>query len=345
MDWHIITSSKGGVGKTLVSVMLLMSSCEQSIDKKNSVLAIDLNGMNADLRRMMASGNRGKHDQFSSENFHFEAVLDSNYIMGWPKDAFKILTAKTFFGFLWKINQQIKAELETKFKCTISTVIIDTNYHFCNLFPREIINNSSNHQLFNRTEERFFIWFIWVYRQLSNLFDFFDAMNQNQNNPYHADARTVQDKGVLIERKFSANNFVSPFVHVFSPNSVGHVSDNRLVQFFLGVENPLRQLAYLKNSNNCTRFSDFIAHLKTAKQNVGLRQLQQDETIHQYFIRILGKYIVNVRHGGRPKNVVPVLFEECLLGYTESENPNLINTMRELGVYINFKEAYNALIL
>jgi hypothetical protein len=354
MNWHIVTSSKGGVGKTLVSTMLLMSSCERRCNNEHCVLAIDLNGMNADLRRMVASGRAGFGDnQLSSSDgqFHFEAVLDRHYIIGWPKNAFKMFTPETFFNTLLQIHHQGKEEIENKFQCTISTVIIDTNYHFCNLFPESILEQKTGNNeilaLFNTTDENFFIWFIWVYRQLSNLFSFCDAQDlQNRQDAYHVDARAVLDGGINIDQMRQMNSLGSPFVHVFSPNSVGHVSDNKLITLLTGWRNnPLEQLAELEKVQS-SRFAHFITRIRDAKRKVGARKLEERETTHEYFVKILNEYvsIVNENLKGCPKNVIPVLFEPSLLGYTESENPELVNQIVRLPVYDSFKKAYNALI-
>ena len=46
MEWHIITSSKGGIGKTLLALLLLAHNLDNK--KKGSTLVLDLNGMNTD---------------------------------------------------------------------------------------------------------------------------------------------------------------------------------------------------------------------------------------------------------------------------------------------------------
>ena len=50
MDWHILTSSKGGVGKTLLSLMLWVAHLKAG----KRVLLVELNGMNPDLYRFTA---------------------------------------------------------------------------------------------------------------------------------------------------------------------------------------------------------------------------------------------------------------------------------------------------
>jgi CO dehydrogenase nickel-insertion accessory protein CooC1 len=53
VKWHIITSNKGGVGKTLLSLMLLLSFLK---DERGKVaLVVDLNGMNPDLRWLLGT--------------------------------------------------------------------------------------------------------------------------------------------------------------------------------------------------------------------------------------------------------------------------------------------------
>ncbi|OQW90715.1 MAG: hypothetical protein BWK78_06355 [Thiotrichaceae bacterium IS1] len=348
MNWHIITSSKGGVGKTLVSLMLLNSSRTPYLKNGDNsfVLVLDLNGMNADLRRIVASRGSNKSSQFTSkdEDFHFEMVRDRHYLVGWPMNSFRILTPENFFNLISKINNQLKMEIQEKFSnCVIQTVIIDTSYHYCNLFPRELRSESSLSpvlELFATEKEQLFIWFIWVYRQLSNLFEFFD--NIQSDSPYDADAREVQDVGVNIDGSSLGKNR-SPFVHVFSPNSVGQVSDNIMLNLF-GEGNPLRKLVGLDKMKHCY-FADFIStHLRAAKGQAGPRL--KEEKVQAHFIRILQQYvsIVKQRTGGCPRNVVPVLFESELLGYTESEKAELMDRVMGFEVYKSFEKSYQALI-
>ncbi len=344
MNWHIITSSKGGVGKTLVSLMLLNSSCTSYRKKaENSfVLVLDLNGMNADLRRIVATKEANRNNQFTSTDgdFHFEIVRDRHYLVGWPMNSFRILTPENFFNLISKIHKQLKEELQGRFNnCVIQTVIIDTSYHYCNLFPRGL-NLSPILELFATEEEQLFIWFIWVYRQLSNLFEFFD--NIQSDSPYDADAREVQDVGANIDSSSLGKNR-SPFVHVFSPNSVGQVSNNIMLNLF-GEGNPLKKLVGF-DKKKPSGFVDFISrHLRTAKRQVSPRQ--KEEEVQAYFIRILQQYVSIVKQetDGCPRNVVPVLFQSELLGYTESEKAGLMNRIMDFEVYKSFEKSYHALI-
>jgi hypothetical protein len=58
------------------------------------------------------------------------------------------------------------------------TIIIDTNFHFCNILSDDKSLYQKNNILFNE-DDNFFIWFIWVYRQLRNLF--LDSRNNDNN--------------------------------------------------------------------------------------------------------------------------------------------------------------------
>jgi MinD-like ATPase involved in chromosome partitioning or flagellar assembly len=135
MNWHIITSSKGGVGKTLVSLMLLNSSCDAYLKRENNSyeLAFDLNGMNADLRRMVATRSPVNANRLTSKDrrFHFEINRGRQYIVGWPLNSFRILTPESFFDLISKIDKSLKEELQQHFNCNIQTVIIDTELFQC----------------------------------------------------------------------------------------------------------------------------------------------------------------------------------------------------------------------
>ena len=54
MDWHIITGSKGGIGKTLISLLLLTYYLNQKKDE--SILVLDLNAMNTDTSTLLLHG-------------------------------------------------------------------------------------------------------------------------------------------------------------------------------------------------------------------------------------------------------------------------------------------------
>ncbi|MEK8020517.1 MAG: hypothetical protein VSS75_026935, partial [Candidatus Parabeggiatoa sp.] len=54
MEWHIVTSSKGGVGKTLLTLLLLAYHLEEKTNE--GILVFDLNAMNTDTSALLLYG-------------------------------------------------------------------------------------------------------------------------------------------------------------------------------------------------------------------------------------------------------------------------------------------------
>ena len=55
MEWHIITGSKGGVGKTLLTLLLLAYHLEEKTNE--GILVLDLNPINTDTAAILCYGN------------------------------------------------------------------------------------------------------------------------------------------------------------------------------------------------------------------------------------------------------------------------------------------------
>jgi hypothetical protein len=357
MDWHIITSGKGGVGKTLMSLML---SAYNAASKH--VLIIDLNGMNADLCRLVAASSSNEDDYLFLNlgkqvgHFYFERVRDPerrllSYVSGWPVDAFKTFNPDSFRELFLTLNDKIKYEIRNKFGYTIEIVIIDTNYHFCNIFPEMEEDYESEPFKSFLQDESIFVWFLWVYRQLTNLMEVHD----DPANPHQIAASTVQLRAGTIEAKIRNNTFGNPFVHVFSPLSIGQISNqNLLKQLFrpligggdISIIEPLEKLMGLivqGTIGESTQFSEFVNRLKTARDIV--RENEENiEDVNLFFFKVLDVYVSSLQ--SCPCNIVPIhIYQKNLLGYTEANYDGLLNQVYNLAVYKdNFEKAYSALV-
>jgi len=368
MDWHILTSSKGGVGKTLISLMLL-----ESTRRNKGVLVIDLNGVNADLRRLATMTNLGNAPPVPSlkwdiGRFYVDSAMKKrNYLVCWPEDSFKTIGAEDFTKLLSKISVDGKQEIEDKFQLQINTIIIDTNYHFCNLFSGQ--EKDYQHDLFQnffkREDENVFIWFIWVYRQLSNLVEAFE----DQNDPRNVDANTVKERAFRIETNIINNKLGSqegsPFVHVFSPISIGQQVFNATIKskFYRWIKAessnknlnyiiPLQKIAQLPKGKSIN-FLTFVINLRDAVEKASqeaddARKMGKEENVHQFFLRILNNYkaIQKNSRNGCPSNVMPLyIYHKDLLGYTEDNLLDVFEKIPNLEIYRdNFTELYNRLL-
>jgi cellulose biosynthesis protein BcsQ len=182
MEWHVITGSKGGIGKTLLTLLLLAYNLENK--KQESTLVLDLSGMNTDSSAMLLSqmklGNPIRMDlenpvpiqQVGAETIIFQRTysFDNNkkpsyYIVGYPLNPFGLYNPPLFADLLSTIKK--KAGIITKklgFSSPLRHVIIDTNYHFCNLFSHDE-KHYSKYKTGMLENESISIWFLWVYRQ------------------------------------------------------------------------------------------------------------------------------------------------------------------------------------
>ncbi|EDN70610.1 hypothetical protein BGP_0976 [Beggiatoa sp. PS] len=153
MEWHIMTGSKGGIGKTLLTLLLLGYYLEHKQD--GSILVLDLNGMNTDstailLYRNLIGDSHSKHliesqdiKQQGGEQIIFQkaySMIKKNvtgnkqqryYIEGYPLNPFVLYNPKLFAELL--TNLKLKApdiQKDLKLDLPLKYIFIDTNYHF-----------------------------------------------------------------------------------------------------------------------------------------------------------------------------------------------------------------------
>lgn len=373
MNWHLITSSKGGVGKTVIALLLLACSRE----RHGSVLIVDLNGMNADIRRLVGcvapAGRKKNQCRWKlkpplSREFHVEKInVNTSYmVVSWPLDAFNLFTQEDFRSFLYELAKTGKKQIEENLELTIGTIIIDTNYHFCNLFPHNRLD-FFEHEVFSyfgndvANEENFFIWFIWVFRQLKNLFQ---LSSSQDDDPYVMDALAVDDGAQKIEKylrnpklSLQETGRTTPFIHVFSPNSLQEVANKEHFSVFkqlvgagkppCRIISPLKALADLDGNSQAVSFVGFLEILKQIQEKC---PSQPGDSAPQYFSKILEKYVLSLKdsHLKCPRNLVPLYFyEESLATYNEYDHDKMtiFTEIVKLSIYDNFKKCYDNLFL
>ncbi|RKZ80510.1 MAG: hypothetical protein DRR19_23500 [Candidatus Parabeggiatoa sp. nov. 1] len=190
MEWHIITSSKGGVGKTLLTLLLTA----RHLELDQTPLVIDLNAMNADSGALLVEGvpqvpdpkyelsitiehprAAEETEQLGSENIivqransFYRGKEPIPYAVGWPSNPYNLYRPSLFADFLCTIKGNL-GRIQKEMGLEIKTVIIDTNYHFCNIFSQ----HKGYYKRYNDElkDDTITCWFLWVYRQLENLLD------------------------------------------------------------------------------------------------------------------------------------------------------------------------------
>jgi hypothetical protein len=346
MEFNIITGSKGGIGKTLTTMLILARNLELS----KATLLIDLNSMNADSAIMLLVnqvGNRISHTlNITHENEQvgadvitvgktFSCLKENiivNYAVGCGYNPFVLYKPTAFAEFIYNIKELLQNKLNQDLDLDIQSVIIDTNYHFCNIFSQE----EEHYQLYEEkilNDSNITIWFLWVYRQLNNLLD----------RPDENDSAIVRQTAAKIEKFFKTDKNPA-FMHVFTP--VALVSSQLEAQgAILKILNAIRyandltikelkEVVQKNPSSSYTSFGDWTKILQQARQEVPLFGNPNNEG--DTFLNTLCGAI---RNNGRPINVIPLWnYHASLDKYTDRQSPDPVAQLRRFEIYNTFCE-------
>ena len=356
MEWHIITGSKGGVGKTLLA--LLISA--HSLDNDNgTTLVLDLNSMNADFSRLLfyqkevgesvavaIPAQERRNEQIVLQKTFSLGDTDNPYyyVVGWPLNPFRMYDPSLFAKLLSTIKTSVAPIIEERLELPpLQTVIIDTNYHFCNIFSEQDI------QYTEYTEgalhgDSITLWFMWVYRQLENLI----RLKYN-------DATVIKLTAAAIERNLKNSSCVTtPFMHVFGPmtliSSKPKEEEQRIGSFIARTIykaitqnedvhiDDLEQLEELAVGQG-VNFSNWLKRLEIAHIAA-----EKDGDPRHHFLDVLIKATRapakdNPSEDERPKNVIPLsVYHKELQYYTDGNYRDVISELRHFDVYNNFSK-------
>jgi len=346
MEWHIVTSSKGGGGKTLIALLLLAYYLGE--DPDTSTLVIDLNAMNTDTAAMLLTGGGGVHErtfvtlELSKNVLELRATANPQLIVAYPSDPFVFYGREHFAELITGIREKTDNKMTAKFNVKpLRRVIIDTNYHFCNLFPPK--EDDYNHDSWQQMQivlkdDDLNLWFIWVYRQLEKI-----------NEGGKDETEIVIETAKTLEKIFPPKaKKMGPLIHAYTPVGLlpTDVDVGFLARLFYGSRLPafgedfsipeLKKLENMPEVGQYLRFPQWNRKLETAYLNI----VDQNRAIdtHQLFAKVLYESIKN-DEGTLPMNVFPIsLYEAALAGYTDKERQNIIAGLRQLDVFKNFKK-------
>ncbi len=354
MEWHIITGSKGGVGKTLLALLLSAHHLEEC---KGSTLVIDLNSMNADFSRLLFYQKEvGESISISipaqtrkNEQIVLQKTFSLNekgnpyyYVVGWPLNPFRMYDPALFANLLATVKKSAAKILEERLDIPpLETVIIDTNYHFCNIFSEQDIHYTEY------TEgalmgDSITLWFMWVYRQLENLI----RLKYN-------DATVMKLTAAAIERNLKSSRCrKTPFMHVFGPatlvsskpqdaeHSISSFIARKIYQAITQNKDVhIDELEALEGlaTGDCINFSDWLKRLDVAHIRA-----EKDGDPRHHFLDILIKATRapaanNPTVEERPVNVVPMsVYHNDLQYYTDGNYRDVISELRTFDIYDNF---------
>jgi len=355
MDWHIITGSKGGVGKTLLTLLLLEYYLNTKPDE--GVLVLDLNAMNADTSAMLLHNKRSFSQPILIKDMVLQLTYSKNiegesnfFGVGWPTDPFALYGREQFAELLAIIKTHLEEIKETLGIRTLEHVIIDTNYHFCNLFPQQ----DQDYRTYSDngiTEDTVNIWFLWVYRQLYKLL--------LQTNDAERDIMNLT--AGAIERVFNKTT-IGSIIHTYTPVGLSstHLNKtkgwwgNNIIRDQDYVINKLLELERL-NVGQYIGFRKWTQNLHQAYTNVRSkhqlsRDRDRDRDTHLLFADILDKSIRTTSTPLLPINIFPLsIYQSSLTNYTDKERDDAVFALQKMIIYQNFSRLldrkYESLIL
>ena len=360
LEWNIVTASKGGVGKTMLTLLLLIRNLELG----KSTLVIDLNAMNTDSSAILLEDRRPdqrimiEHETANEKDSALVEQMGANqiivqktfssleqnqqrndYAVGWPSNPYGLYKPSLFADFLCTIKKnadRIRTELDMP---ALQSVIIDTNYHFCNIF-------SNDEKYYKEYQEGILkndgikVWFLWVYRQLDNL------IKANEEG----DAKAVYATVGAMEAYLKRTDNPTPFMHVFTP--VALVSSKKdesagagaaLIKLINAIRSEdddtiqgLEEVERLPKGNPI-RFRDWVDRLETARLNL---QRQGNKDPHSLFLNMLidASQVQNRENNfERPQNVIPLsVYHAALQYYTDRTTNDPISELKEFSLYKKF---------
>jgi hypothetical protein len=334
IKWHIITSSKSGVGKTLLSLFLVT----HYVNDKVIPLVIDLCGANDRLKELLSNGEISKHFKISfndSDLIIVKVKQNCSYLLGWLSNPYKIYNYNTFFELLSSIKEYLP-KIEEHFGNDLNTVIIDTNYHFGNLFSQR----NYDYEIFSSWEkDRFFIWFFWGYKQIQNIYRY-------QDNLFDSHVRSMMEIANIVEHHMSCHisKNDSPFIHVINFKSFFSERFSFLPTFGKHYElMELRQLANLPVSPRGIGFNEMIEIMVRAMKRTQEIANKQDRT-QQYFLEMLIKQLRHYRGEHRPKNLFPLYVYTYFKGLDAHFDKAVFDLSKipELKIYHAFEQIFSS---
>lgn len=359
MDWHIVTGSKGGVGKTLLGLMLAAHSITEEPQRKTTTLILDMNGMNTDTAALLLAEQHGDKP-FTISSGEREIVIratasviqeqpsrsrrsqyieaERKYLVGHPLNPFELHHPESFQKILADIKTQSGFISDNFDMEPLGTIILDTNYHFCNIFSMKNADYALYEDSNSLATEKLTIWFLWTYRQLQSL-----LMHNN-------DSPIVLDTALAIERNLT--QCPCQLMHTFTPMAMlapdpesaryeGALTafGRRLLEALLMREEDYRIDDLLKleglDVGDYIPFYPLVDHLRNGHKAV-LSRVNTTES-RLIFLDTLLSAISLWSPRRLPLNIFPLsIFHHELKYFTDARNRNILSELRHYDLYKNF---------
>jgi len=357
MNWHVITSSKGGIGKTLLTLLLLAHHLEDD-DKKQqgSTLVVDLNGMNADSAAILLYQARigdsifcplKKYNVNKEGNIKRQLIFQKtfsrsdnqsrDYVVAYPRNPYDPYDHKRFANVLYTIKMSAMEMADKLDIAPLEHVIIDTNYHFCNIFGQQGEHYNIYEQLFQN--DNIVVWFLWVYRQLDKL------CNSNEH-----EVTVFKQTAMAIEDFFKSNTNPAPLMHVFNPGALVSSPPDEVNKGVLDAIVGEKQKDYafdeLEDSINKLPVGDYI-NFGDLNKILTMAHPRDERFNGEPFFLLLDILLgvielwnkENSSSKARPMNIIPLsVYQYGLQYYTDKKRKDPVSRIKEFNIYKNFKK-------
>ena len=341
---HILSSGKGGVGKTLIA---LASICGSAVDLGHNLLGVDLNTMNPDLFRLLSFESFGQlqwerssvdwmHDFLNNQELEDGTIDWENQlsIVNLIQQSNPFILPKGIQGFWLRIIEGIG--LDPAFQDY--EIFVDTNLNILNLFS----DTETIHRLLRTYNNKIYVWIFWTWASIH-------------------DGGRIARTLTVAKREFGEN---LQFVHVLNPSALlsPRVDISNEVNNLTHLRKAIEALGPIKSMNPVSEMASTLYELLIQQEKIvfdeidkitnpaeyeigGLLELTNapstESISHDTFISILediapftldGEQFIEfyvALDNQRPLNVLPISTHDPeLRGYTE--DPDFGQNIRQI---------------
>ena len=359
---HLITSVKGGVGKTLISLAVVASYFQRYINE-GRLLAIDTNTMNNDLQNLLASG--FANDLENSDDWCFSNIKDTTEHVFFRRNPFHLFDQASGF---WKSVSEIISNSDYR----EHDIVVDSNMLVSNLVygnddptlqVKEILDENPNLNLF--------FWIVWTYSALRSpqfvergITQLVDARNRLTSLRSRIHIVHVLNPSALAPAKVDIDHQVKAWSEYQETErsykdtierlrkdnrgngsdaieSVERILNSELKRKWEEAKNVLKEQKFtayaftglkeliddekpLKNPLTYKKFKDVVKDIKSSS-------VDESSTYQERFTKLYGYF----RGKGRPYNLLPIsIHNPRFRAYIDHESVNAMRNIEDLQSYL-----------
>ena len=263
-----------------------------------------------------------------------------SYAVGYPLNPYNLHDPQSFAQLLIGIKAQVnQIQTELELKEPFKHILIDTNYHFRNLFSSDESDYTAYQADGPLQTENIFVWFLWVYRQLEKL----TAERESQEAKIvESTAKTME--ACLNNHDCQAGEQLTPFKHVLSPAALvaSRTKDGSLTgslkDLFNAITNQrdyivpeLYKLSRLPKGD-CISFNKLVENLNTAYNAIDNKNMLEPAFLLLPILEGAVKQLTGLQYC--PANLLPLpIYHADLRQYTDRDRGDIVKTLKAMKIY------------